>query len=199
MRYAFIFLTAACLLLVATLSVHAGIAQAPAGRGAAPAGTGATQTAPAGARATAAPRGSATPATVQQLMRGILFPNSNVVFAAQSDDPEKVKKAEDPATATDPLASAYGGWEAVMNASLALNESARLLEVARVCSNGKPAPITGAVWRQGLRELREAGLVAYQAAKAKDQDKVLDAADKITTACSTCHDKYREKTPRCTP
>jgi len=28
---------------------------------------------------------------------------------------------------------------------------------------------------------------------------VLDAADKMTTACSTCHDLYREKTPRCMP
>ena len=27
----------------------------------------------------------------------------------------------------------------------------------------------------------------------------LDAADKVVMACSTCHDKYRERTPRCTP
>ena len=38
---------------------------------------------------------------------------------------------------------------------------------------------------------------AYKAAQAKNQDQVLDAAEKITTACSTCHDPYREKTPRC--
>jgi len=42
-------------------------------------------------------------------------------------------------------------------------------------------------------------MAAYDAGKAKDQDKVLDAADKVVTACSTCHDVYREKTPRCTP
>lgn len=141
----------------------------------------------------------ASSATVLQVMRGILFPSSNVIFAAQSDDPEKVAKAEDPATATDPLKSAYGGWEAVMNAGVALSESTRLLEVPRACSNGKPAPIDGETWKKGLTDLRAAGMAAYEAGKAKDQDKVLDAADKVVTACSTCHDVYREKTPRCTP
>jgi hypothetical protein len=142
---------------------------------------------------------AAQAATVLQVMRGILYPSSNVVFYAQSDDPEAVKKPDDPATATDLLASTYGGWEAVANASMALTESARLLEVPRACSNGKPAPIAGAIWRKGLVELRAAGRAGYAAAQAKDMDKVLDAADKITTACSTCHDKYREQAPRCAP
>ena len=179
------------LLSVSGLCVAVARAQAPS----APARAGGSGT-PAAARPAAS---SSAPANVLQLMRGILFPSSNVVFYAQSDDPEKVAKADDPATATDPLKSAYGGWEAVMNAGLAMNETARLLEVPRACSNGKPAPIASATWRQGLRELRAAGLAAYQAGKAKDQDKVLDAADKIVTACSTCHDVYREKSPRCTP
>ena len=152
------------------------------------------------AQAPAKPRPAAPAvkqATVIQVMRGILFPASNVIFAAQGDDPAKVKKAPDPATATDPLQSAYGGWEAVSNAGVALTESARLLDIPRACSNGKPAPIASATWKKGLTELREAGQAAQKAAAAKNQDMVLDAADKITTACSTCHDKYREKTPRC--
>jgi hypothetical protein len=49
-------------------------------------------------------------ATLAQLMKGILFPNSNVIFFAQSDDPAKVPPAKDPATATDPLADTYGKW-----------------------------------------------------------------------------------------
>ena len=148
--------------------------------------------------APAAPQ-PASSATVLQVMRGILFPSSNVIFAAQSDDPEQVAKAEDPATATDPLKSAYGGWEAVANAGLALSESTQLLQVPRACSNGKPAPIDGETWKKGLTDLKAAGMAAYEAGKAKNQDKVLDAADKVVTACSTCHDVYREKTPRCTP
>src|SRR5262245_49940123 len=53
-----------------------------------------------------APPASAAP--VLQVMRGILYPSSNVVFAAQGDDPDTIKKAPSPATATDPLASTYG-------------------------------------------------------------------------------------------
>lgn len=146
----------------------------------------------------AAPK-PASNANVLQVMRGVLFPASNVVFAAQGDDPEKVTRADDPATATDPLKSAYGGWEAVANAGLALSESTTLLEMPRACSSGKPAPIDGETWKQGLAQLKAAGTAAYEAGMAKDQDKVLDAADKVVTACSTCHDKYREQTPRCTP
>ena len=56
-----------------------------------------------------------------------------------------------------------------------------------------------ATWKKGLAQLREAGQAAYNAAQAKNQDQVVDAAEKITTACSTCHDPFREKTPRCTP
>ena len=180
MRSRFSAVALACVCLVFLLSLSAVMAQAPArGRGAA-----------------ATPR--TTPAPVIRVMRGILFPASNVIFAAQGDDPEKVKKAADPATATDPLASTYGGWEAVANAGVALTESARLLEVPRSCSSGKPAPIASATWKKGLSELRAAGQAALKAAEAKSQDQVLDAADKITTACSTCHDKYREKSPRCT-
>ena len=136
-------------------------------------------------------------ANVQQVMRGILFPNSNVVFAAQGDDPATIKKDDRPSEATNPLASTYGGWEAVSNSALALVESARLLEVARACSTGKPAPIQSVTWKKGLSELRAAGLSAYKAAQAKSQDGILEATDAISTACSTCHDKYREKTPRC--
>ena len=44
-----------------------------------------------------------------QVMRGILFPNSNVIFAVQTIDPGKVKADEDPTAATNPLASSYGG------------------------------------------------------------------------------------------
>jgi hypothetical protein len=149
------------------------------------------------APAAAAPAASAHPATMLQLMRGILFPNSNLIFSAQSDDPTAVKKADDPATATDPLASAYGGWMAVENAGLALVEAASLLEVPRACSTGKPAPINTAAWKKGIAELRASGMAAYQAARAKNMDQILDASDKMTMACATCHDVYREVTPRC--
>jgi mono/diheme cytochrome c family protein len=131
-------------------------------------------------------------------MKGIFFPNSNVIFAAQNDDPAKVTPAKDPSLATNPLESTYGNWEAVENSALALADGASLLTLpGRKCSNGKPVPLANADWAKLVRGMRDAGLAVYAAAKTKDQDKIVDAADVMTTACSNCHDKYREVADRC--
>jgi len=141
----------------------------------------------------AAPAGR-NPATLAQLMKGILFPSSNVIFFAQGDNPNDVPQAKDPALAVNPLASSYGKWEAVENAGLAITEAANLLTVpGRKCSNGVPVPVTNADWPKLVQGLRDAGMAAYKAAQSKDMDKILDASDTMTTACANCHDKYREK------
>jgi hypothetical protein len=133
-------------------------------------------------------------ATLGQLMKGVFFPASNVVFAAQGQNPAEVTPAKDPAVATDPLQNSYGKWEAVENSSLAIAEAANLLMIpGRKCSNGKPVPMGNANWAVFVQGVREAGMKAYKAAQSKDQDKILDAADTLTTACANCHDKYREK------
>lgn len=74
---------------------------------------------------TPAPR---APANLAQLMKGTLYPASNVMFSAQADNPADVPWAKDPNMATDLLASAYGKWEAVENSALAIAEVANLLE-----------------------------------------------------------------------
>lgn len=133
-------------------------------------------------------------ANLAQLMRGILFPASNVIFAAQNDDPDKIPPAKDPATATDLLASSYGKWQAVENSALALSEAATLLTIpGRKCSNGLPVPIRNADWPKFVQGLRDAGVTAYKAAQSKNTDNILMAADAITEACANCHNKYREK------
>jgi hypothetical protein len=151
------------------------------------------------AQAPARGRGGAAPqvhANLLQVMRGILFPNSNVIFSAQSQDPSSVKKDADGTSSVNPLAGMYGGWQAIENSGLALAESANLLIVpGRVCSNGKPVPVQNADWQQFVRGLRDAGTAAYKAGQSKDMDKVVEAADTVTTACMNCHDVYREKTP----
>jgi len=144
-------------------------------------------------KAAAAPVGVAN-GNLAQVMRSILFPNSNVIFYAQSNDPDKVKKAKDESLATDILASTYGGWSAVENSSLALSESANLLMVpGRKCSNGKDVPMQNEDWPKFVQGLRDAGMAAYKAAQSKSQDKVLEATDAMTTACANCHEKYRDK------
>src|SRR5918993_4183404 len=88
-------------------------------------------------------------ADLNQLMRGVLYPAANVVFFAQADDPEEAAKVGggDPAMATDPIKAAFGGWQAVQNAALALAESANLMMMeGRRCTNGTPVPITDPAW-----------------------------------------------------
>jgi hypothetical protein len=131
-----------------------------------------------------------------QLMRGIVYPASNVIFSAQNDNPADVKfvPGKDPALATDPLASTFGGWLAVENAATALSESANLLLIpGRTCGNGVPVPLDNPDWSKFVQELRDAGIKAYKAAQSKNQDNMVDAADAVTTSCSHCHNKWREK------
>jgi hypothetical protein len=133
------------------------------------------------------------PAKLYQLMRGIMFPNSNVIFAAQGKNPADWPPAKEPSAATDPLAGTYGKWEAVANSSLAIVEAANLVLVpGRFCSNNRPVPTTNADWPKLVQGLQNAGMQCYQAAQAKNQDKILDCTDVLTTACSNCHMKYRD-------
>ena len=146
-----------------------------------------------------APQKEASPelqvhAVLGQVMRGILFPNANVIFAAQSQNPADVKPEADPSLSTNPLASSYGGWTAVENSGLALTEAANLLIIpGRKCSNGRDVPMQNADWGKFVQGLRDAGMAAYKAAQSKNQDSIVDAAGVVTTACADCHDKYRDK------
>ena len=138
------------------------------------------------------------PATLSQVMKGILYPSSNVIFAAQTQKPDEIAPAKDPAMSPNLLTSTYGKWEAVENSSLALAEAASLLAAfGRKCSNGVDVPLKNPDWAKLVQALREAGLTAYKAAQSKNQDNMISAAEAVTTACENCHEKYREPKVRC--
>jgi hypothetical protein len=127
-------------------------------------------------------------------MRGIFYPASNVFFSAQNDNPADVPRAKDPNLATDPLTSVFGKWEAVENSALAISEAADLLmRPGQKCSNGRDVPLQNPDWAGLVQGLRDAGMTAYAAAQTRNQDKVIEAADVMTTACANCHLKYRER------
>ena len=131
-------------------------------------------------------------ADVNQLMRALFFSNSNVVFLTQRENPDDIRRAPEPSAATDPLMSVFNGWGAVENSALTISDSADLLMTpGRVCSNGKAAPIAEAEWIRFVQILRDAGKVAYEAAKTKDMDKMLEASDVLNTSCANCHNRYR--------
>jgi hypothetical protein len=135
-------------------------------------------------------------ADLNQLMRGVLYPAANVVFFAQADNPADVKPntGQDPSMSTDPLTSTFGGWQAIENASLALAESANLLLIpGRSCSNGAPVPTKDPAWATFVQAVRDAGMKAYTAAQAKDQEKMIDIAKTLDAACAGCHRKWRDR------
>ena len=181
--------------LAAVIAVVAGAATIAVVQAQAPAA--APKPAAATPAAGAAPARYRTHGNLNQVMRGILFPNSNVVFAAQNEEFASLKQDKDPSLATDPLRGVYNSWTAVEDSGYALAEAANLLMIpGRVCSNGKPAPVGNADWAKFAAGLRDAGMEAVKAAKAKNQDAMLDVSDKMTTACSACHDVYREKSDK---
>ena len=94
------------------------------------------------------PRAATAPAAnLNQLMRGLFFPHSNVIFAGQAQNPADVKWAQIPSASSDPLTGVFGNWEAVENSSLILIEAADLLMTpGRKCSNGRDVPIGDAEW-----------------------------------------------------
>ena len=158
--------------------------------------------APAPAASAARPTG-----TLAQIMRGIYFPNANLIFDVQQNDPAAPKKkpAPDTGSATAAYGNAYSGWEVVENAAIALTDGVDLiLKPGRLCQNGKPVPIQQADFQKFARDMRAAGLEVLAAARTKNQEKTSDATNNLADACSSCHEIYRDKGPadsaaRCTP
>jgi cytochrome c553 len=134
-------------------------------------------------------------------MRGILFPSSNLIFNVQSRDPGAPLPQRPPGQVTsgafpwaDWGAGIYTGWELVDYAALALAESAPLmLTPGRRCENGKAVPVQDADWVKFTVELADAGKAAYKASQSRKQDAVSEVTDQVATACSHCHEAYRDK------
>jgi hypothetical protein len=132
--------------------------------------------------------------TLNQVMRGILFPNSNIIFDAQDRDPAAEPDPNDPTASVHAFAGTYGGWEAVENAAVALGEAANLIVLpGRTCQNGKPVPLNEETYQQGVAGLRQIAAETLKTAQSKNVDAMLDIADRLTTACATCHDVYRDR------
>jgi cytochrome c553 len=162
--------------------------------------------------ANAAPARAPTTATLpafpaagnlSQLMRGIMFPNSNIIFTVQTHDPAEKKKAGDAATADGGFnwsmwgSDLYSGWEIVDYAAIALAESAPLmLTPGRRCENGKPVPVNDPDWIRFTKEMAEVGRTAYRASQTRTQEKVSDLSGDVADACLHCHQVFRDNARR---
>jgi mono/diheme cytochrome c family protein len=164
----------------------------------APAAGGPRTAAPSANAAAAAITSARPPGNLAQLMRGILFPSSNLLFQVQSYDPAAPKPVYQPDTAAfswvDWGGGIYSGWELVDYAAIAIAESAPLLLAPdRRCENGKPVPVDRADWIQFTADMAEAGRAAYRASQSRNRDAVSDVTNQIADACLRCHEVYRDK------
>ena len=134
-----------------------------------------------------------------QLMRGIFFPNSNLIFTVQTRDPGA--KAE-PAAGGAPTggfsfvewgAGIYGGWELVDNAAIALADASPLMLTPGIrCENGRLAPVTDPDWIKFTEQMIAVARKTYAASQTRNQELVAEATGDLSDACAACHQAYRE-------
>ena len=172
-----------------------------------PAGQGELTVAALGQVTLPAARPSATPApaaggaasfaaagNLAQLMRGVTFPNANILFNVQVKDPA-TNKPPQPVPFDYVLwgNTIYPGWQAVDQAALALIETTPLfLLPGRRCENGRMAPVDRADWKQYTQALVEVGRDAYRASQARNVDAVVKVTERLNDACANCHKIYRD-------
>jgi mono/diheme cytochrome c family protein len=129
-----------------------------------------------------------------QLMRGVTFPNANILFNVQVKDPAKEKPSMPmPFDYVAWGSTVYYGWQTVDQAALVLIETAPLfLLPGRRCENGRPVPVDRADWKQYTNALMDVGRAAYKAAQSRNADAVNKIADQLNDACANCHKVYRD-------
>jgi mono/diheme cytochrome c family protein len=155
--------------------------------------------APAAAATAAGPAGVpgiplSVAANLAQLMRGITFPNANIIFNSQLKSP-----AEDKPKMPQPYdyvlwgRTVYYGWEAVDEAIAALKETTPLfLMPGRRCQNGRPVPIQNADFQQYVRDLIAFTDKLKTVAATRDGEKLSDMSEALNDTCANCHKVYRD-------
>lgn len=138
-------------------------------------------------------------ANVAQLMRGIFFPNANLIFTVQTHDPGE--KAA-PQTADSQAngfswatwgAGIYTGWQVVDNAAVALADvSPLLLTPGLRCENGRLAPVNDPDWIKFTERMIDVAKQTYKVSQTRNQEAVSDATGDLSDACAACHQAYRD-------
>ena len=136
----------------------------------------------------------AATANLAQFMRGVTFPNANIIFNTQVKDPAATKPVN-PVPFDYVLwgATVYYGWQAVDQAALGLIETTPMFMVpGRRCENGRPVPIQNADYQKFTQELITLSRELYKASQTRNQDAVSGMSEKLNDACANCHKVYRD-------
>ena len=157
-----------------------------------------SQVAFAGAPAAAAVAGgpvSLTPvANMAQYMRGVTFPNANIIFNTQLKNPAQDKpKMPVPYDYVLWGQTVYYGWQSIDQAALALQEtSALFLLPGRRCENGRPVPINKPDFQKYTQDLIDFSKELYKASQSRNAEAVSGMSEKLNDTCANCHKVYRD-------
>lgn len=132
-----------------------------------------------------------------QLMRGVFFPNSNLIFAVQQQDPGAAKGPNNVQAGTSTIfdwgMGIYTGWQVVDNAAIAIADiSPLMLNPELRCENGKPAPVTDPDWIKFTDQMIAVSKQIYRLSQTRNQEAVSDATGDLSDACAACHTAYRD-------
>ena len=134
-----------------------------------------------------------------QLMRGIFFPNSNLIFTVQTRDPAAPVPPPSPAAQGAGFSvfewgqGIYTGWPVIENAAAALADASSLMLLPGLqCENGRPAPVTDPDWIRFTDDMVAVGKRIYGLAQTRSQEAVAEATGDLSDACAACHRAYRD-------
>jgi mono/diheme cytochrome c family protein len=133
-----------------------------------------------------------------QLMRGVFFHNSNLIFSIQEVEAKDIPPPP-PASRPDGLTTfdwglmIYTGWRAVEQSSTALADaSALMMQPGLRCENGRAAPITEPDWIRFTDRMVSVARRTYRLAQTKNKDAVAEFTLDLSNACNACHGTYRD-------
>ena len=132
-----------------------------------------------------------------QLMRGIFFPNSNLIFSVQQRDPgAPVAPGNSPGNTASVFEwgqGIYTGWQVVDNAAIALADVSPLMLAPQLkCENGRTAPVTDPEWIKFTDEMIAVSQRVLKIAQTRNQEAVAEATGDLSDACAACHRAYRD-------
>jgi mono/diheme cytochrome c family protein len=150
---------------------------------------------PAAAAAAGAGGVTLTPtANLAQYMRGVTFPNANIIFNVQVKDPGATRPQQ-PVPFDYVLwgSTVYYGWQAVDQAAQALIETTPMfLLPGRRCENGRPVPVDRADYQKFTQDLINVSREFYKLSQTRKQDAIVDQIERLNDACANCHKVYRD-------
>ena len=74
-------------------------------------------------------------------------------------------------------------WAVVVNGAMTIAEGGNLLMM-----DGRARDQDG--WMRMAQDMTDAGVLAYEAAKSRDSDRIFDLGEDIYNACDRCHNLY---------